>query len=828
MSKIAETLTKRFEKHRVIFWYDEGEELFEQYSQIVIPDVEIIEVNGNEFAVKHLIAKERPGQKFLLYFKHARPDNAQNWLLDQELAHHVFFTDQEAIILQELGLEMHFKDLIAAHLEFFKSKERLTKLSELLGKGDSYQEIRYKMLAVVFGTEHVSLVTFIQAYGTAFVNGIDRIDKELERFNLKDYLWKELNRKYQYHSDNPSIYDFLLEAFNNNFALGKKTGLAKESRLLLSLWRNTIPYRDSFGFLSKRISEDLEVEEKLQTASIDAILSDELFELTDKKIIADLVAAITGDKLSVDKVLDIAKERENKYWYPQFKDLYDALSYAAQMIQHVKTSQSQEYNDFAEGIEIYATKLYQIDLLYRKFIYCYRQTNQNKILSTLNDKVERVYANDWLLTHNNRWQKVIDSLTEWPVHLVNSQSRFFEHIVEPFVQKKQRLFVVISDAFRYECGVELTKMLMAENRFEASIQSMSGLVPSYTQLGMAALLPHTTLSWQEGTDQVLIDSMSTAGTAARAKVLQQNSHTRATAINAETFMGMNSAVEGRDFVKQYDLIYIYHNRVDKVGDDKTSEDKVFEAVREEHSFLMDLLRKIYAMNGNNMIITSDHGFLYQNKAIDESDFSIAAYEGELWKENRRFVVGKNLQHDNNLKHFSADALGLNAELLIPKSVNRLRVKGAGSRFIHGGASMQELVIPVVRVSMKRKDTTTQVDVDLIKSTDRITTNILAVSFLQSEPVTEKVLPRVIRAYLAAEDGTTLSDVFSFSFDIAESSAWQREVKHRFLIGSKASGQYKNQVIRLVVEEPLESSNKWKVYKTFGYTLNISFTSDFDD
>ena len=828
MSKIAETLTKRFEKHRIIFWYDENQELFEQYSQIQIPGVETIQVDGNEFAVKHRIVKAQPTQKFLLYFHHPKPSNAQNWLLDQELAHHVFFTDQEALFIQELGLEMHFKDLVSSHIEFFKAKERVTKLKELLGKGDDYQEIRYKMLAIVFGTEHLSLSTFIQAYGTAFVQESDRYEKELERFNLHEYFWKEIARKYKYQSDTPSIYDFLLEAFNNSFILGKKTAMAKEARLLLSLWKNTLPYRDHFSALSKRVAKDLSIEEALQTASIDVIVNDELFELTDMKLIAELAQGITDESLRSDRVLDVAKERENKFWYEQYRSLYEALLFASQMIQLVRQHQNQEYTDFSKGIEAYAAKLYMIDQLYRKFIYAFRKTSQNKILSSLNAKVEKIYANDWLLAHNNKWQKVIDQLSSWPKSLERSQASFFKVYVEPFVQKKQRLFVIISDAFRYECGAELAKTILAENRFEASIKPMVSLVPSYTQLGMAALLPHKQLKWQDGTDQVLVDGLSSVGTTARGKILEKNSNTRATAITAEDFMRMNSSTEGRDFVKQYDLIYIYHNRIDKTGDDKTSEDKVFEAVKDEQNFLLELLRKIYAMNGNNMVITSDHGFLYQNKAIDESDFSIASYKGELWKENRRFVIGQNLHYDSNSKCFSAESLGYNADVLIPKSINRLRVKGAGSRFIHGGASLQELVIPAIRVSVKRKDTTTQVDVDLIKSTDRITTNILAVSFVQSEPVSEKVLPRILRAYLAAKDGTMLSDIFTYTFDTAESSAFHREVKHRFQLESIASGQYKNQAISLILEEPVDASSQWKRYKDFNYTLNISFTSDFDE
>lgn len=42
-----------------------------------------------------------------------------------ELAYHQFHADQEAIIMQKLGLDFNFKELVAKHLLFFKSKERL-------------------------------------------------------------------------------------------------------------------------------------------------------------------------------------------------------------------------------------------------------------------------------------------------------------------------------------------------------------------------------------------------------------------------------------------------------------------------------------------------------------------------------------------------------------------------------------------------------------------------------------------------------------------------------------------------------------------------------
>ncbi|WP_051224560.1 BREX-1 system phosphatase PglZ type A [Flavobacterium tegetincola] len=830
MSKIAEALTKLFNKHRIVFWYDEKEELTDQFQSLELEHVTKIHVQHNEFEVKHAVCKKQPKEKFLLYFTGEKPANEDNWLLDLELAHHVFHTDQEAMFLQEMGLGYHLKDFVGNHIEFFKAKERRLKLKEYLGDGDDFQEIKYKMLAITLGTENVSLVTYIHAHGFSYIDGNEKFDKDLERYNLSSFYWGEIKRKYNYLNENPSIYDFLLEVFNNNFSLGQNTGIAKESRLLLSLWKDTIQYRESFGRLSSKIALDIDVENKLYSSSIDAIVDDDIFKLIDKKVIHELIELIISEQISSEKIAQYVKQRENKYWYSEVEFFYDSILFASDLISAIRKHSHTKYTSFEEGTADYASNLYEVDLLYRKFIWNYRKTSQNKILADLAVKIEKVYSNDWLLNYNNNWQTVVDGLSSWTKDSDVAQRNFFDIHVKPIADKKQRIFIIISDAFRYECGVEFTKRLQSENRFEASISHLVSSLPSYTQLGMASLLPHKELSIQEGTDLVLADGKSTSGIQGRTKILEANLGPRATAIKAEEFMKMNSSKEGRDFVKNYDVIYIYHNRIDKTGDDKTTEEKVFDAVEDEFTFLFEMLKKINNMNGYNMIVTSDHGFIYQHNELDESDFSDSKHSGEIWKDNRRFVIGKDLKSDNATKSFTGTQLGLSNDIdvLVPKSINRLRVKGAGSRFIHGGASLQEIVIPVIKITKTRQDTTTQVEIDIIKSLDRITTNILAVSFIQTNLVSDQVLPRILRTTIKAEDGEELSDQFKYNFDIEDGSERQREVKHRFQLSSKASGKYKNQRVKLILEEPVEGSSKWKTYKEYFYTLNISFTNDFDE
>lgn len=830
MNKIEEVLIKRFEQHRVIFWYDENQELGELYRECEIEGVEKLEVNGNEFEIKHIITKQKPDTKLLVYIAGPRPSNEDNWLLDLELANHLFYTNQEALILQEIGLDYHYKELITEHLDFFRSKDRMAKLKDLLGAGDEHDEIRAKMLAVIFNTENINLITYIHAHAREFSKAEDRIERELEKFNLADYYWGKIGKYFNYQSDKPSIYDFLLEIFNTNFTLTTSSKVNKETRLLVSLWKDTINYRESFGMVSEKIASDINVEVLLDKATLDEIIQDDLFKLTDKKIIHELANLISNESISVDKVYQYTKQRENKYWYPETENLYRALENGAELISLVRQHSHKKNVSISEGVTFYTTTLYQIDFSYRKFIYFLRLCNQNRILLPLADKIDKVYSNDWLLPFNDNWQKVVDTTKAWPVNEQNSQRNFFNNQVSRFTEKGNRLFVIISDAFRYECGVELLKRIQSENRFEASLSHLITGLPSYTQMGMASLLPNTHMEFQNGSDTIFVDGVSSAGTANRAKILGQNAGVRGTAILAEEFMKMNAITDGRDFVKQYDLIYIYHNRIDKVGDDRTSEEKVFEAVEEEIEFLVNVLKKIANMNGNNMLITSDHGFIYQHQPLDESDFSSSSHSGEIWKENRRYVIGKKLVNDSSTVHLTSSEIGLegDGEILIPKSINRIRVKGSGSRFIHGGATLHEIVCPLLTVSKLRQDTTRLVEIDIIKSNDRITTNILPVAFLQQELVNATTLPRTIQAAIYAEDGERLSDIFKYNFDIEEGSERQREVKHKFQLLSKASGKYKNQRVKLLLEEPLEGSSKWKEYKRFIYTLNISFSADFDN
>lgn len=124
MNKIEHSLKQIFEKEDIVLWYGgkEAVEMESEFNTVVLPEVNKIKVEHDEFRIKYLVLRKAPKEKFLLFFPYARPENEHNWLLDLCLSNHVFTTDASAMYLQELGLDMAFKPLVSKHIAFFQTK----------------------------------------------------------------------------------------------------------------------------------------------------------------------------------------------------------------------------------------------------------------------------------------------------------------------------------------------------------------------------------------------------------------------------------------------------------------------------------------------------------------------------------------------------------------------------------------------------------------------------------------------------------------------------------------------------------------------------------
>lgn len=826
--KIAQALSRLFEKHRIVFWYDSDKELEAAYQSLNLSGVEKIELRDNEFGVKYRVLREQPDQKFLLYRSGPQPDDLSNWLLDVQLANGEFRTDQVALWLAELDLGPAFADVVQSHAEFFGAGKRKEALKKLLGPHDSASSIRMKMLAVCVDSEP-RLDTILEALLEELAKGGDERIRLIMRSGLAEFLWQQMHRAYGYQSDTPGMRDFVIELFKSCFAMGTNgtPRLSSEALVFLKRWKDSRQYESSYEVLSEQCAEVLGIESALQALDFRQLLELDYFELIDRKIISELIQGVVARTVSSGEVPLWIRQRRQGHWYSRYADLYSAIEVASSFVYALEGALL-EMSSLADGVQKYATTWFRLDQLYRKFIFHARQSRQASLLSVLNTQVENLYTNNFLLKLNNRWQAHVDAAKVWDATPIPNQRAFFDHYVRPFIRRKAKVCVLISDALRYEIGEELQGLMRKEDGFDAQLEPALSMLPSYTQLGMAALLPNKSLSLSDSdTAAVVADGQSTLGISNRAKLLAA-AVPASTAIQAEDLMQMRRE-EARALFRDNEVIYVYHNLIDKTGDTRDTEDRVFAAAADTLEELVRVIKRLISGNATNILVTSDHGFIYQNRALEESDFTVAEPSGTIYYRNRRFVLGVDLAESDGFKRFSSKQLGLDSdvEVQIPKSINRLRVKGSGSRFVHGGATLEEVVIPILHINKKRHSDISRVDVEIIGGAGKlISAGQVAVVLYQTEPVTEKRHGRNLRGSIYSLTDELISDSHNMSFDLTSANPREREMQIRFVLSRKAD-DFNGQEVVLRLEEQVENTSHYREYKSLRYTIRRSFTSDFD-
>jgi uncharacterized protein (TIGR02687 family) len=442
-----------------------------------------------------------------------------------------------------------------------------------------------------------------------------------------------------------------------------------------------------------------------------------------------------------------------------------------------------DYPDAATMYRAYETELYRFDQLYRHFCEAGDTAEEQgwNVVKPLRADIEARYVNWYLTNLALAWGKFIEPhgglLAKWQIEKVPNQHRFYERNVRPWLDEGEtrRAFVIISDAFRYEAAQELAAELNGKYRFEATLSSQLGVVPSYTALGMASLLPYKTLAYK-GTD-VLVDGKSSIASE-RDGILQS---VGGLACKADELMAKKKD-EGREFVKDKRVVYIYHNTVDALGDDAKTEGKTFQAVRTAINELAALVGYVVNnLNGHHIVVTADHGFLFTETARVETDKSKLKDKPDTTiLAKKRYLLGPNLLDSEAAWHgklaVTAGVAG-DMEFWIPKGANLFHFVG-GARFVHGGAMPQEIVVPVVTVKHVRgksaQDTKTKpVTVQVLGSNHRITTAFCRFQLIQMEPVSERVKAVTLRVAVYEGD-EPVTDIQTVKFESSSGNLDERK------------------------------------------------------
>lgn len=873
-SQVTDALNKFYEEHRVVFWNDPRAEFLESLPDTTPEGVTVIRPDEEgSLATKIRIEIVEPQTKFLVYSPYEEPVPEKDWLLDVRLYSKTFTADAASLILSDLGLESQtLRAHIAKRMLFFAKQDRRVKLLRWVSPQDTAADIDRKMLGVIVGADQAetftiliklfssmspaeSEATMLPGFQSSHLS-MPPAWKEIVRLGLEEYFWDLVDATFGYRSDQPDIGKLLVHIFVSEFAThaGDKlpsmaAPLAATDRtaqhnaaVFLANWRNNTVFLSSYARIAQAIEKEIEVVSWIGSIPPERLHDSETFEAVDRFMIRELrdrlMAPLPADTSELEALINARRDR---FWSRlggaenTFRFAYDAIEASLQFyILRGKYTEGFTFTNSTILFRAYTDDLYRLDQYYRRFQEFARQGNQYG-LQPLVENIENAYAGWYLDKLAMAWGKIIEHenlLENWRIDGVKNQYDFYKSFVRD-LSKSAKVYIVISDALRYECAEELTRELNRDARksgnamHEAEITSMLGILPSYTALGMASLLPYESLDYRltnSGVD-VVADGTSTAGIPNRNTILCKYN---GKAIKYDQLMSM-SRDQGREFVRDASVVYIYHNVIDARGDSASTEEGTFDAVRQTIADLQKIVNRLFDWNGSNVIITADHGFLFQQNApedVDRSSLDIGAIETKVKK--KRYVINPTLPSQGNAWHGKIrNTAGIDGEMefLIPKGANRFHFTG-GARFVHGGAMPQEIVIPVVSVKKLRGQAAASsrvkgVGVTLLGSLSRIVNNVQQFRFIQTEAVSDRNIPRVLQISVRDDAGQLISNEVTVTFDSSSDSMEDRVKTVQLILKPGTYDRTREYFVLLHDNDAI-----LKEYRRMPVTIDIAFSSDF--
>lgn len=860
LAKINESLADLYRSgERLIFWHDEDQEFEGLLDQLSLDDVELIRLDQeSSLAVKHQIAANI-GSKYLFYAPFEVPSPENDWLLDLRLWGYQFAADKVSILFAELGLvQQSLKSHLKLRKKFLASKERVDHLKRLLQANDDADDIDRKILAVITHSDQPDffniLIALLSELDADDLDTVPAIFEEISKYELSEYLQALVTEHFELEADAVFLNTLLLRLFVSELshhcnsdlpsALGHlafdRRGRAN-SAVCLAQWRDSATRNGSYESLANAVAVELRLDGHISGLTMDDLAHCVTFLQVDhviaKQIRDQLIGTVAQGQFKA--LLDLVSTRKDGFWVSkQFPDtksarrtalraVYDAITAAVELLELEQNSRL-EFSSADVAFKSYQKNWFRFDQTYRCFGEQAIKADSNDwdILKALTDRIENVYGNGFLSKLALGWGKLLEQglLKTWKIKNIPNQQDFYNKSVMPILAQGEdrRVFVVISDALRYEAAEELTRELNGRYRIEAKLDAQLGVLPSYTALGMAALLPHKTLAYNEK-GEIELDGKSCAGLDKRKKVLESF---QGTAIKSEAFMKMTKD-EGRAMVKPHRLVYIYHDRIDATGDTASTESQTFEAVSKTIRELGDIVRKIInSLNGGHVFVTADHGFLFQTRAPDLTDKSKISKPSGVIKAKKRYVLGRNMgEHPSAYCGSTFTTAGAEGEMeyWVPKGNNRFHFVG-GARFIHGGAMLQEIVVPLIRVQHTRgakgeKTRTKVVGVSVLGINFKITTNRHIFSLIQNEAVTSRTKPATLKVGVYdGEDRVSNVETISFESTSTDMNEWKKKLR----LTLQARPFDSRKTYQLILREAVTGVEAGR----YDVSIDLAFSNDF--
>ena len=837
-----------FYKRRIVFWNDYDKEFESFVDELELDNVKIIKLNGkNNFSTKKLILNDEPLTNFLIYNPNRYKKEEDNWLLDIELYSDTFKADYLSSLIDELNIpdSINIRNTLKEYSKFFDNNKRIEKLKELNVNIEDNKTLNFSILAVLSNSKSIELSEILLNVLKAGFEK-NKIINDIDKYGSIEILNKIIVKYTGYNGDNLEelLKTILLSALCQNIDgdLLKQyyPNYVNEANSLncyniINEWLNSKDSKSAIELLTNAGNE-LDINAFIEKNDISAISNCDIIPQFNEALLKKVFIEINNNIIKVNENIKLVNKRRTMKYYDEYKDYFEGIYYASKLQEmYIKYQNVFHMITSKEVWAQYEDNLYLIDTYYRKFHYYFNLSleHTNMVVDDefkkCADYVENLYKNWFLKSLCKNWMQASkeEYADKGMAYGIDHQLDFYSNYVMNRCDEKIT-FVIISDALRYEVAKELSDNLTHNDRAKVTIKTMQGIFPSVTEYGMPALLPGNK-KLDDNLD-IYVSNIKADGVANRELILKKELE-QSIAIKYEDFLKLKKD-ERNELIKGMKVVYIYHDEIDARG--HINEKQVFDACEDTITKLSNLVSILVNLRSSSYIlITSDHGFLYNYKPLDEFDKVSKGDIPGIISSGRRYIIG-----DDNL---SSDYM-LKLKLLInndnkyyglaPYDIIRIKKPGAGENYVHGGLSLEEIMIPVIEYENIRANSKEyQINSDkyeinyakiqLLNEKHKISNLSFSLNFFQIEAISNKILEGVYEIYMVNKSGQIISDVKTIIANKDNQDSSERTFK---IILNLKNQEYKNDELYYLM---IMNKTEQKLLDRIEYQINIVFNGDFD-
>lgn len=780
----------------VLFIFDPMRSMFNEIEDTVLREgFRFVEFQGNWFATKYALEKEWCDEKVILYFQQAAPATREvraNFpLMDLLVANAEFKSNNYEAFMQQNRIDDAHITFVQKHI----SELQLEKFNRILGGyyGETFSlDVGFRGLisgymgdSRMLSWNEILQRLFIFAHNCGEPKSLKFFASLQSHRDVLAALNSQLHSIFDagYDENSPQKiveaaqrlkYNLITQLFGVNNADNYKHLKVTNSVMLEQMNQlfesvKLLPARRREEWLEAfdALAADIHESEIVRVYSLDEnyyyVPVAMCWEIL-KAIIIGKVKDASDDALDRLRLLKI-KTADN----PSISTVIDYAMQAALFYQKTRSLGSLILNTPDDYINRYTTDYYLLDTYYRKSIEYFLALDVDIPVRDAIDGVKSLLDKDYARIIN-------DINIEW-VRCLKERGNGFGEISTAFRQenfyetKKQstKWVVIVSDALRYEVAKELTEQLN-RSKHSASLEPAIAMLPTETKYCKPSLLPYEQMDLFDvtlGLDHTILDT-----TEKRTQHLCKYVHD-AVCVDFEKVQG--SSKEELRSLFSASLVYIFHNAIDNAGHNGYR--SIIKACRDSVKEIADCVKRIHDnVTTKNIFITADHGFIYNDMTFAENDKTTIT-EAAAEQKTRYYLTASDSEVTNVAKFPLRYVSGIDNDIFVavPVGTNRFKVQGADYNFVHGGAALQEVIIPVVHSTYNKQEEKRKVDITLLTQSLSIVSSRLRIQILQNEAVSADIKPREIVCNIYCNDAKVTNDTI-ITLDSTDAEVLQNRVK----------------------------------------------------